>query len=114
MENQENKTFYEEKQKVPVVPLANLVDETIEELELKNQLKCKSYEIYKKSVGGITMNGEAMKELAELPMPIQQAWREIDWYYMEETKRLHKKIISTLLTDLLENYFDTKEEEQTS
>mgnify|MGYP006315056711 CR=1 FL=1 len=41
----------------------------------------KSYELYKESVGGVTMNGENMKEFFELPENVQKAWESIDNYY---------------------------------
>lgn len=38
----------------------------------------KAYEIYKQNVGGVTMDGETMKEFDELPEKIRKAWEAID------------------------------------
>lgn len=48
----------------------------------------KAYEIYKKAVGGITMNGEQMKKIEELPDVVKAGWKAIDDEYTKkkETK----------------------------
>jgi hypothetical protein len=38
-----------------------------------------AYEIYKKNVGGITFNGEKMKEFYELPEKIKNAWLQVEF-----------------------------------
>jgi hypothetical protein len=51
-----------------------------------------AYEIYKVSVGGITMNGDKMKNLDELPILIQTAWKNIDSHYEYKIKQLEEKL----------------------
>lgn len=70
----------------------------------EEKTKCKSYEIYKTAVEGVTMNGDKMKELDELPEKIQNAWCAIDKYYLSQILKL---------LAIIEGYRNTREEENT-
>ena len=70
----------------------------------EEKTECKSYEIYKTAVEGVTMNGDKMKELDELPEKIQNAWCAIDKYYLSQILKL---------LAVLEGCRDTREEENT-
>jgi len=45
-----------------------------------------SYSIYKREVGGTTMNGDKMKDFDELPLHIKNAWIAIDTFYKKAIK----------------------------
>ena len=53
-----------------------------------NTMLSDAYEVYKKSVGGRTFNGEKMKEFDELPENIKDAWLAIDIHYKDPFNRI--------------------------
>jgi hypothetical protein len=40
--------------------------------------KCRAYEIYKQTVGGVTFDGKPMLEYDELPSHIKKAWDNVN------------------------------------
>lgn len=55
-------------------------------------MESKAYEIYRNAVGGITFNGDKMKELDELPKKIQDAWKAVDEHYDEKIDGYKQRI----------------------
>ena len=54
-------------------------------------MESKAYEIYRNAVGGITFNGDKMKELDELPKKIQDAWKAVDEHYDSTISKFRSK-----------------------
>ena len=63
----------------------------------------KAYEIYKKSVGGITFNGDKMKDFSDLPEGIKNAWSDVDNHYEKIYKELHKNVITACINSFKNN-----------
>ena len=64
-------------------------------------MESKAYEIYRNAVGGITFNGDKMKELDELPKKIQDAWKTISKFRGNDFERCnnYNKYIAYCLCD---------------
>lgn len=108
MENEEDIETNADGEPIKKVPMNDLVEYTLEEERQKKKVKSQAYEIYKDKVG-ITMNGDPMKNLNELPYHIIQAWKEIDWYYHEKIRNLHQQIHTFLMKNFLENFYEEKQ-----
>ena len=71
----------------------------------------KSYDIYRESVGGVTMAGDKMKDINELPEKVRNAWKSIDDFYTDMYKELHAGMMAVCIEEFKKNIYVFKRDD---